>query len=290
MCVCARAHTRVVSEPHDAVGKGWVKNEFCPRDLRPWQCTPENWYMEPKLTLDAGWGNTQDDVSSPIWILKILFSYYYFIFKKYFWRLKCRPCYKARLEGVAWLWSHMRLLILFYFELTLQNTTPTGTEAVLPGLPHGWRNRPEHTCRPQTRLPATGPSSSEFRKPGLLWGEGMEKGWTKAWTSALDSLLLCIACHLSHFPVRVWIIERSQYLNISPQSWFGFCFFTIWRMHLLNQLRNVGCKAWTVLCLVSSYFATFNTNLSVMAGILIGRILIMQESQCEILSPRLWSK
>lgn len=134
--------------------------------------------MEPKVTRDAGWGDTEEYVSSAIRFLGILFRYYFnFIFEKYVWRLKCRFHYKARLEDMVWLWSHMGLLTLPYFEFIFPSAIfyPCGDRGCL-GLLCGWRNRPEHTCIVQARLPATGLIKDEFRKPGLWgWGLGVDE-------------------------------------------------------------------------------------------------------------------
>lgn len=163
------------------------------------------------------------------------------------------------------------------------SSIPAGTEAVLSGLPCGWRNRPEHTCIVQTRLSTTGLIKDEFRKPRLRGcGSGGGWAWTKTTTPILDNLLLWILHDLSHFPSLVWIIKRSQYLNIFSQSWFGFCFlwtnrgmwatkyelFCVWYHHILilstqvsvwwlelllaELCRNANLKFWAPGCSESS--------------------------------------
>lgn len=172
----------------------------------------------------------------------------------------------------------------------LPSSIPAGTEAVLSALPCGWRNRPEHTCIVQTRSLTTSLIKDEFRKPGLPgWGLGVDE------REQSPRLLCWIICYSEFFMTFLTFLLwfGSQYLNISSQSWFGFCFLMMQRMQLLcimrkqrnvNWQRNVGYKVWTVLCLLSSYFDTFYTSLSVMAGI-IGRII--PECKFEILGPRL---
>lgn len=100
----------------------------------------------------------------------------------------------------------------------------------------------------------------------------------------LDHLLLWTFKNISHFPLLVWIPERSQYLNISPQCWFGFCFLTIWRIQLLSWRMWAGKRG---LFFVSPHLILmlYTQSFNVTAGIIIGRI--MQESEFDNLGPRL---
>ena len=98
-------------------------------------------------------------------------------------------------------------------------------------------------------------------------------------------LVLHILCNLFHFPLLVWIIERSQYLNISPNLGLAFAFL----QYEESSLRT-SWGMWVAEC--GLFHVWYHhililspQSLSVTAGMIIGRNT--QDSEFESLGHRL---
>lgn len=176
-------------------------------------------------------------------------------------------------------------LLLWTEICKLLSSAAAGTDAVLFDLA-GWSNRPEHTYTPKTRLPTTDPSKLNSESQACC---GEKAG------SELE-LLHWIICYSEFFaiflfPLLVWIIKRSQCLNIPPPPTnlgLSFAF-----------LRYEECSFWTswgmwaakrgLFCVCRHHILIFYTqSLNVEAAVIIGRLV--QESESDNLCPRAAAK